>query len=101
MSEYEIIILDVIRDGIVILMFNCLDCYNVFNSEVIVELMDVLEMLEEQDMLCMVILCGVGKSFLVGVDLEWMKVVQNWMWEDNEQDVMVFVEMFCKLVELL
>lgn len=100
MSEYETLTLDATRAGIVVLTLNRPHVHNAFNSVLIRELSDALDMLADQDGLRLVILRGAGKSFSAGADLTWMKAAAGWSQEDNEADALALAEMLRKLAEL-
>lgn len=79
---------------------NCFDFYNVFDENLIVELIVVCIVFDVDKDVCVVILVGCGKSFLVGVDFNWMKCVVNNGFDDNLNDVCGLVIMLWILVEM-
>jgi len=100
MGEYETILLDATRAGIVVLTLNRPDKRNAFNGQVIEELIDALETIEEQDALRLVILRGAGDVFSAGADLKWMTAAQDWTRAENEQDAERLALMLRKLAAL-
>lgn len=61
------------------------DIHNAFNETMIAEIIECFEEIEKLDYktLRVVILQGKGKSFCAGADLNWMKGVANYSYEEN------------------
>ncbi len=57
--------------------------HNAFNEVMIQEIMDAFNYLSEDDDTKIVILRGKGKSFCAGADLNWMRDVANYSYEQN------------------
>lgn len=94
MFIYENIQFDIDLCGFVNLWLNCVEKNNVFNVEMICELIFVFDVVVVDGLLCFLLLCGCGKYFFVGVDLVWMQQVVGFDYEVNFGDV-------CELVELM
>jgi len=62
------------------------EIHNALNDELINELYDVFEYLNTLKDLRVIILSGKGKSFCAGADLNWMKSVINYTYEQNYQE---------------
>jgi methylglutaconyl-CoA hydratase len=59
------------------------EVHNSFNNLLIDELYDVFDKLKEDKEIRVIILTGNGKSFCSGADLNWMKSVVNYSYEQN------------------
>jgi methylglutaconyl-CoA hydratase len=98
--DYDLIRLDLTREGLAVVSLNRPDVHNAFNAELIAELNDVFAMLSEQPAIRMMILRGEGKSFSAGADLEWMKRAASHTREENETDAYRLAEMLQRLYEM-
>jgi len=66
-----------------IVWLNRPEIHNAFNEVMISELIDCFESLNESPEIRIVILRGRGKSFCAGADLNWMRGVANYGFEQN------------------
>lgn len=62
------------------------DKHNALNAEMIAELTDCFEQVNSMDDLRVVVLRGRGKSFCAGADLNYMKGIASFGYEENYQD---------------
>jgi methylglutaconyl-CoA hydratase len=67
---------------------------NAFNPEMIAEITKTFLDLEKRQDVRAVVLQGEGKAFCAGGDLNWMKEMVNFSFEQNLQDSTVLFEMF-------
>jgi methylglutaconyl-CoA hydratase len=66
-----------------IIWLNRPEIHNAFNEVMIRELIDCIEAVNRMDDVRIVILRGRGKSFCAGADLNWMRDVANYGFEQN------------------
>lgn len=66
---------------------------NAFNDSVITELADTFTRLGNDPGLRAIVLGGHGKAFCAGADLNWMKSMAGYGWEDNRADATRLAEM--------
>jgi methylglutaconyl-CoA hydratase len=66
-----------------IIWLNRPDIHNAFNEVMIQELIDCFEAVNKMEDIRIVILRGRGKSFCAGADLNWMRGVANYSFEQN------------------
>jgi len=59
---------------------------NAFNEELLQELTDVFEHLNNSEKCRVIVLQGKGKSFCAGADLNWMKSMVSFTYEENVKD---------------
>lgn len=71
------------KDDLGIVWLNRPEIHNAFNEVMISELIDVFEAINELDDIRVVVLRGRGKSFCAGADLNWMRGVANYSYEQN------------------
>lgn len=85
MNSYNTIKWEIHRD-IATITLNRPEVHNAFNSELIYELYDCFSKLKNNSELRVIILTAVGKSFCAGADLNWMKSVVNYSYEQNLEE---------------
>ena len=82
MSMYSTIELE--RNGdLGIIWLNRPEIHNAFNEVMIQEVIECIEAMNEKDDVRIVILRGRGKSFCAGADLNWMRGVAQYTFEQN------------------
>ncbi len=69
------------------------DVRNAFNDSVIAELSDAFKTLADDAQLRAIVLGGHGKAFCAGADLNWMKQMAGYSWEQNRADAERLAEM--------
>ncbi|MEM9102439.1 MAG: enoyl-CoA hydratase/isomerase family protein [Pseudomonadota bacterium] len=73
-------------NGLTEIIMNRPDVHNAFNEIVIQELTQTLLDLQNVSELKLLTLRGSGKSFSAGADLNWMRSMANFSWDENYQD---------------
>jgi methylglutaconyl-CoA hydratase len=73
------------------------DVRNAFNDEVIAELTQTFQQLAAQPELRVVLLSGRGKAFCAGADLNWMRAMADYSWEQNRADAQRLADMLWTL----
>jgi methylglutaconyl-CoA hydratase len=74
------------RDLVAIVTLNRPEVRNAFDDVLISNLTGVLEDLDRDDAVRVVVLAGAGKAFCAGADLNWMKRMAGYGYEDNLKD---------------
>jgi methylglutaconyl-CoA hydratase len=95
-NEWETIIFS-IEDRIARVMLNCPEVHNAFNDRMIHELSVVFDEIEKNQDIRVVVLTGKGKSFCAGADLNWMRRVKDYSYEDNLKGSLELAEMLYKI----
>jgi methylglutaconyl-CoA hydratase len=86
--------LDISREGPVARVYlNRPDVRNAFNSEVIAELTRAFRELGADPTLRAIVLGGHGKVFCAGADLNWMRAMADYSWEQNRADAQALADM--------
>jgi len=73
------------------------DVRNAFNDEVIAALTRTFEELSKDKDLRVVVLGAHGKAFCAGADLNWMKAMAGYSWEENRADAQRLADMLWTL----
>ena len=86
--------LDLQRDGRVARVYlHRPEVRNAFNAEVIAELTEAFRTLGADSGLRAIVLGGHGKAFCAGADLNWMRAMADYSWEQNRADALALAEM--------
>jgi methylglutaconyl-CoA hydratase len=86
--------LDVQRDGHVARVYlNRPDVRNAFNEGVVAELTQTFAGLGADASLRCVVLGGHGKAFCAGADLNWMRAMAGYSWDENRADAQALADM--------
>ncbi len=70
------------------------DVRNAFNPEMIDELTETFSRVGKRKDLIALVLMGEGKVFCAGADLQWMKMMVNYTFEENKIDAQTLFRMF-------
>ena len=90
--------LDIRRDGAVARVFlNRPDVRNAFNDAVIAELTAAFRELGADASLRAIVIGGHGKAFCAGGDLNWMRAMADYSWEQNRADAQALADMLYTL----
>ncbi len=72
---------------------------NAFNEHMIAELADCFARLGDDPHLRVVVLGGRGKSFCAGADLNWMRAMADFSWDQNRADAQALADMLWTVSE--
>ena len=70
---------------------------NAFNNGVIAALTETFTRLNQDTDLRVVVLAGHGKAFCAGADLNWMRAMADYSWEENRADAQKLADMLWTL----
>ena len=73
------------------------DVRNAFNDSVIAELTKAFEELSKDNDLRAIVLGAHGKAFCAGADLNWMRTMSGYSWEENRADAQKLADMLWTL----
>jgi len=76
------------------------EVHNAFNEVMISELTGVFKQISDDHRVRVVVLSGNGKSFSAGADLNWMKKMINYTYEENLEDSLKLAELFYLMYSL-
>jgi methylglutaconyl-CoA hydratase len=83
-----------INGGVAALTLNRPDIHNAFNDEMIAEIITAFEDFSKNESIRLVTITGEGRSFCAGADLNWMKSMANYTFEQNVADSEKLQKMF-------
>lgn len=86
-----------IENKIARVTFNRPEVHNAFNDVMIKELSVVFDEIEKNQDIRVVVLTGKGKSFCAGADLNWMKRVKDYSYDDNLKGSLKLADMLYKI----
>lgn len=92
-NRFETIKHDV-ESGVARVILNRPEVHNAFNDTMIRELRAVFDDIAGRSDIRVVVLSGEGKSFCAGADLNWMRRVLEYTYEENFRESMELAEMF-------
>jgi methylglutaconyl-CoA hydratase len=95
-SQFDTILYEV-EQGIARVTLNRPDVHNAFNDAMIRELMEVFDDIRSKSAIRVVVLTGKGKSFCAGADLNWMRKVKEYSYDDNLRESLELSEMLYKI----
>jgi len=73
------------------------EVHNAFNSRMISELDDAFEIVKRNKSLRVVVLTGQGKSFCAGADINWMREIIHYSYEQNLEESLHLAELLHKI----
>lgn len=97
--SYKTILFE-LKDKIAWVFLNRPEIHNAFNDEMIGELLDVFNKILENKRIRVVVFTGKGKSFCAGADLNWMKRVKDYSYEENLKESLNLAELFYRIYSL-
>lgn len=95
-KKYKTIKLD-IKEKVAWVILNRPEVRNAFNEVMISEMTDAFKNINGRNDLRVVVVTGEGKAFCAGADLNWMKGVINYSYEENLQDSQNLSDMFAEM----
>ena len=84
-NNYQTIVEET-RDSVMRITLNRPEVHNAMNEQMIAELTGLFRSVDENSGLRCVVLQGAGKSFCAGADLNYMKAIAGFGFEENERD---------------
>lgn len=86
-----------VEDKVAKVTFNRPEVHNAFNDVMIKELSIVFDDIAKESDIRVVVVTGKGKSFCAGADLNWMRKVKDYSYEDNLRESLDLAEMLYKI----
>ena len=99
MSNYETTIFEK-KHSVGYVTLNRPEVHNAFNEVTIKELTEIFQEISKDENIRVVVLSGKGKSFCAGADLNWMKKVINYSYEENFDGSYKLAELFYLIYSL-
>jgi len=83
-----------IHKNVAYVTLNRPDVHNAFNDELVKQLYNAFTELGKRDEVRVIVLSAAGKSFCAGADLNWMKQMVQYSYEENLEDARAVGRMF-------
>lgn len=96
MKDFKTINIE-IKNGVGTLWLNRPEIHNAFNEVMISEIIEAFDFIKENDEIKIVVLRGKGKSFCAGADLNWMRDVAKYSYEQNYEESLNLSKCFYKI----
>lgn len=98
-STYSTILLEP-KEQVVWIYLNRPEVHNAFNSTMIAEMLEVFANIKEDETIRVVALTGKGKSFSAGADLNWMREIIDYSFEQNLEESLQLAELLHQIYAL-
>ncbi len=82
------------------IIFSRPEVHNAFNNDMIAEMLDVVRALGKPSDVRVVVLTGEGKSFCAGADVNWMRRVMDFSFEENYEESLKLAELMYSVYSL-
>lgn len=82
------------------IVFSRPEVHNAFNNDMIAETLDVVRVLQKPSDVRVVVLTGGGKSFCAGADVNWMRRVMDFSFEENYEESLKLAELMYSVYSL-
>jgi methylglutaconyl-CoA hydratase len=83
-----------IRRQTIIIWLNRPEVHNAFNDRMLNDLIEILQEIDQDESIRVVIFTGEGKSFSAGADLNWMRQMIDYTYEENLKDSELIAKVF-------
>lgn len=98
-KEYKTIVLEP-KNKVAWLTLNRPEVHNAFNAAMISELEDAFQKVKEDSSIRAVVMTGRGKSFCAGADLNWMREIIRYSFDQNLQESLQLAELLHRIYSL-
>lgn len=99
-SDNQDVLFDLSSSGVATVTMNRPDKHNAFDDQVISRLTDIFHHVARNNKIRVMVLQSSGKSFCSGADLNWMKQMVNYTYEQNLQDANALATMLYTLYSI-
>ena len=97
--DYKTILFE-LKDRTVHVSFNRPDVHNAFNATMIAELDDAFTEIENDKTIRVAVMTGIGKSFCAGADINWMREIIHYSFEQNLEESLHLTDLLHKIYTL-
>ena len=89
-----------LKDRTARVSFNRPDVHNAFNAAMIAELDDAFTKIKNDRTIRVTVVTGIGKSFCAGADINWMREIIHYSFEQNLEESLHLAELLHKIYTL-
>jgi methylglutaconyl-CoA hydratase len=94
MNQTDKVLLSIDARGVATVTLNQPEIHNAFDDKLIIQLTDIFTNIGQNEDIRVMVLAAAGKSFSAGADLNWMRRMANYSYEQNLADANVLANMF-------
>lgn len=94
MNQTDKVLFEVDKRGVATVTLNQPDIHNAFDDKLIAQLTDIFTRINNSNDIRVMVLAATGKSFSAGADLNWMKRMATYSYEQNLADANALANMF-------
>ena len=100
MNQTDKVLFEIDKRGVATVTLNQPDIHNAFDDKLIVQLTDIFSSIDHNEDIRVMVLASAGKSFSAGADLNWMRRMATYSYEQNLADANALAKMFNTLNNL-
>jgi len=100
MNQTDKVLLFIDKRGVATVTLNQPDIHNAFDDKLIIQLTDIFSSINQNQDIRVMVLASAGKSFSAGADLNWMRRMATYSYEQNLADANALAKMFYTLNNL-
>jgi methylglutaconyl-CoA hydratase len=94
MNQTDKVLFNIDERGVATVTLNQPEIHNAFDDKLIVQLTDIFTSIGQNEDIRVMVLAAAGKSFSAGADLNWMRRMANYSYDQNLADANVLANMF-------
>ena len=94
MNQTDKVLFDIDTRGVATVTLNQPDIHNAFDDKLIAQLTDIFTRINQNNDIRVMVLAATGKSFSAGADLNWMRRMATYSYEQNLADANALAKMF-------
>ena len=94
MNQTDKVLLSIDARGVATVTLNQPEIHNAFDDKLIIQLTDIFTSIGLNEDIRVMVLAAAGKSFSAGADLNWMRRMASYSYEQNLADANVLANMF-------
>ena len=98
-KDYKCILVEKAKNSVATICFNRPEVHNAFDDEFIKEMTEAIRDINQDDNVSVLVLKAKGKSFSAGADLNWMKRMAGYSWDENYHDSLKLATLMQELHE--
>jgi methylglutaconyl-CoA hydratase len=97
MNQTDKVLFEIDKRGVATVILNQPDIHNAFDDKLIVQLTDIFNRINKDQNIRVMVLASAGKSFSAGADVNWMRRMATYSYEQNLADANALANMFYTL----
>ncbi len=94
MNQTDKVLFEIDAIGVATVTLNQPEIHNAFDDELIAQLTDIFSQVDQHPDIRVMVLAAAGKSFSAGANLNWMKRMATYDYQQNLQDAKALAQMF-------